>query len=149
MAQLSAPRNTTEVCTPDARYDSGQLADSATTYKGGLAAMNASGMIQPQVGSGTALTVGRFDASLVAGTGNALQVPFKSGTFIYANGDSITLADRGKSCFVGDDQTVFKANTGGKPYCGKIYNVTSEGVAVSIASPLNTPAPGGSGMPVL
>lgn len=145
MANLTGPRDSSERAMPEARYDSYQLADGVTVYKGGAAAMNASGMAQPVVGSGAALSAGRFEQNLVAGSGNAFQVSVKSGTFTYNNGDSITLADRGKSCYFGDDNTVFKANTGGKPVAGKIYDVTAAGVQVSIISPLNIPALGVSG----
>ena len=70
------------------------------------------------------------------GAAGSLRVEVDRGTFAYASAggaDAITAADIGKDAYAVDDQTVGLTNGGGtRPRAGRIEDVTTEGVWVSI-----------------
>lgn len=149
MAALSDNRDTKFRHSPEEEFLDVLATSSTEFYKGGLVSQNASGMAHPSVGSGASKVIGVAYQRLTTAAANTKLLNVRKGRACLANGDTIVAADRGKPCYVQDDQTVYKNSLGTRPFAGVIYDVTSEGVWVDVASPYhNSAAPIGATGPV-
>lgn len=103
--------------------------------KGNMAAYNASGYLTNAAATATLRPVGRFASDVDNSAGNAgdLDADVEQGTFAWTNGDSITIADIGKPCFVSAANTVTKGQgDGSRPFAGIIAGVDTDGVWVAM-----------------
>lgn len=122
--------------------DKRQLAANTKVWAGGLAAMNASGYVQPATGAATETVIGFFYESVdnTGGAAGALSVDVHYGRErwlrLYDNdtGAPLSIADREKPCTVLDDHTV-TAHDGTKSNAGTVYDVTTEGVWIEFPLP--------------
>lgn len=133
MAALTAKRDTRkQVGDPiPPRVGLGMAADVG--YKGGMAAVNASGYLQAAGQAVAENVIGRFvdtyDNS--GGSPGDINGEVEQGVFRWANGDSIAIANIGDPCYASDDQTVAKSDAAGsRPFAGIIVDVDSQGVWV-------------------
>jgi hypothetical protein len=102
-------------------------------FQGALVCRNATGFAVKGSTSTTLKALGSATAQAdnTSGADGAIQVPYRSGCFKYANsaaGDLIVAADAGNDCFIVDDQTVAKTNGGAtRSIAGKIDSVDPDG----------------------
>lgn len=145
---LSAPRYTKEMASPLAFRHEVLGATSEQFYKGQLVAIDpADGRLYPAVAADTTLIVcGRCEETYTTGASETTKkIKFKSGIFNYASGtagEAILADDRGKVCYVLDDESVgLSGNSAANALAGRIYDVDSYGVWVAIQFPLPQLAP--------
>lgn len=121
----------------------GLLAASVRVYKGALVVTDtATGYDKPGVTGTGLVALGIADPMepYVDTTGyanGAKTVPVKTGIALLANDGTYPcrVADRGKPCYIVDDQTVARTDGGGtRSVCGTIVDVTSRGTFVRISS---------------
>jgi hypothetical protein len=110
------------------------VASNTVIYSGSLVAINTSGYAVPASDTASYKVVGRAQATVdnsgTAGNG-ALSVNVRRGVFLWANGDSFTIADVGNLAYVEDDQTVQKAASATHDVvAGIIIDVDTDGVWV-------------------
>jgi hypothetical protein len=110
------------------------VASNTVIYSGSLVAINTSGYAVPASDTASYKVVGRAQATVdnsgTAGDG-ALSVNVRRGVFLWANGDSFTIADVGNLAYVEDDQTVQKAASATYDVvAGIIIDVDTDGVWV-------------------
>lgn len=117
------------------------MAASVKAWKGGLAMIDA-GYVKPAVsGSGAAIFFDGVFTETVDNTGIAgaksVEVEFfpAKRVKLYANDgvNTCVVADRGKLCYLEDDQTVGNLSTS-KTSPGRIYDVVSAGVWVELGA---------------
>lgn len=130
---LTEDRNTKE---REGKLHSGPAAAAKKFFAGAIAAYDALGNITPGAAATTLIGAGRVEEQVdnSAGAAGAVNVPFKKGTFQFANSaaaDAITRAEIGDNCYIVDDQTVAKTDGGGtRSIAGKIVDVDAAGVWV-------------------
>lgn len=137
MTALTADRDTPEKLSSIAMPHERTGIDSDVFYQGALVVYDQSdGKFKPGQAGTDLIAFGRCERQVTTGTSNTLTVPVRSGIFRFENSASADLIesdDVGKTCYVVDDQTV--ALTDGsstRSAAGKIYDVDSDGVWVSI-----------------
>jgi hypothetical protein len=131
---LSADRNTPR---RNGQQRSFPVAAAALCYAGGIAVLLA-GLVKPATGAAGEQVVGVFDARAdnSLGAASAINADVRTGEFRFDNSagvDAITLADVGRRCYVVDDCTVARFDTGGRPVAGIVVDVDSVGVWVAFA----------------
>ena len=110
-------------------------------FKGALVGiLGATGLLKKAAAADAALQVVGVCEDEILTVNATTKIGARSGIFLFANGDTIVSTDRGKVAFVGDDNTVFKANGGADPVAGVIYDVEAAGVWVAVGFPGFTPA---------
>ena len=140
MAQLTANRDTPEYGRNDSRVLAYAPVASDEFYVGGLVGIDsADGKLKPAAAALTTLTmVGRCEERYTSPASPPADkvVRVKSGTFLFGNSaaaDLIAADDIGANCYAVDDNIVGLTNGGGtRSVAGKIENVDSDGVWVSI-----------------
>lgn len=130
MAALTAARNTPA---RDARTLAFRRANSVTLYPGGIACLNASGLVTPGAAATTLLALGRTVREFTHTDGNT-WVEVERGCFKFGNSastDEITNAEYGKQVWIVDDQTVAKTNgSSARSVAGICRGVDADGVWV-------------------
>lgn len=126
--------------TPQRSGDNRTLPMKAATkvYAGGMAAIDAAGLLVPMSTATTLKGVGRVERTVNnTGANGELSGEVKTGIFRFANssaGDLITRADIGADCYGVDDQTVAKTNgTNTRSVAGKVFDVDDQGVWVKFS----------------
>lgn len=118
------------VCT---RYP---VAAATTLYAGTLAALNSSGNLVNAADTAGLRVVGRVEADVdnSAGSAGDLYAVVKRGVFRFANSgsDAVDADDKGKLCFVADNQTVNEAGGTNKVIAGRVIDVDTDGVWVEV-----------------
>jgi len=112
------------------------VASNSIIYAGSLVCVNSSGKAVPAADSAGFAVVGRAEET--ADNRGVLYVATKTikvarGTFRWANGDVIAVADIGKIVYVTDDQTVNKTGGGQNIIAGTVVDVDAGGVWVDTA----------------
>ena len=112
MAALTSDRNT---IAREGDILSGPVAANVRIFAGALIMRAATGHPTPGATAVGAIGAGRADigANNIGGSGGALAVDWRRGTFRFENldsSDAITVADVGKLCFIVDDYTVAKTD---------------------------------------
>lgn len=132
MAALTAARDTKR-SGEFQRNDNLGVAAATKIWQGAIVVRNAAGFAAPATGATGLVGLGRAEETIdnTAGANGALKIEFTSGTFCYANGESITNVSIGLPAYAGDDQTIFTTATG-RSQIGVIRYVTTEGVWVEI-----------------
>lgn len=133
----------------DTKFRTVELKDAAlvtnvTAYKGALIVLDtADGFAKPATTATglVALGIAAMSEPSVATAGitsGVRKIPVKTGIALLANsagGDAIANADRGKPCYIVDDQTVAKTDGGAtRSVAGTVEEVVSAGVWVRIGS---------------
>lgn len=130
------------------------IADNVKIFVGGMVGVNASGLAVrgadttcvtilgkagvpylPQPTTQNTNPNGLYDNTFTGHAASSLQVVVQTGVFKWTNGtsaDAITQADVGQDCFAVDDQTVGRVMSTGRPRAGKIVQVDTDGVWVSM-----------------
>lgn len=132
-AALSAERNTPQRLN---QYTSLTVASNEIIYAGALVCVNSSGLAVPAADSSGFAVVGRAEATVdnrgvLYSATKAVKVA--RGTFQWANGDVIAVADIGKIVYVTNDQTVNKTGGGQNIIAGTVVDVDASGVWVDTA----------------
>lgn len=122
-----------------ARFGRG-MAASVTIFEGSIVAMDTSGNLRPGRATATDIVVGVARDGYVNGTtAGATIAECDCGVFAFDSGtagDAITIANKGATVYVIDDQTVGLTNgTNTRPAAGKVHDVTADGVWVAIGLP--------------
>jgi hypothetical protein len=134
MAALSATRSTLKRAVLwQTDVETGQKSGT-TIWQGAMVVLNA-GMLAPATTATGLVVVGRAQyTSVNAGADGSVSAKAETGIFKWGNssaGDAITAADRGKDCYIVDDQTVAKTDgTGTRSRAGEIFEVDTDGVWV-------------------
>ncbi len=124
------------------------VAAGAVCFQGGLAILAAGFARAGRVGQGgdaaaqaadaaTYRAAGVFQTSVTGGAGNGdVRVDIQEGRWLFKNGgggDALTVADRGRRCFVIDDETVGKTNPNStRAIAGAVVDVDDTGVMVDV-----------------
>lgn len=130
MSAATSARNT-----PTRLGDELSLPVAAATiiYQGTLAALNSDGNMVPADDAAALRVIGRAEATVdnSAGLAGDLLVTIRRGVFLYDNSGTaaVDADDKGKLCFVEDDQTVAETSTH-LVKAGRVVDVVSEGVWV-------------------
>lgn len=146
MAALTDQRSTPEADHPARAVHAVLAADSTQFFKGGMVALNASGLLVKASTSTTLRSAGRCRENFTTGVSNTRKIEFESGLFKYANsaaGDLIAQDDIGESCYFVDDQTVAIVATA-RSIAGTVYQVDADGVWVLFTYPAPQVAPAGA-----
>jgi hypothetical protein len=150
MAALDDNRDTKEMACPWAFRHEVLGGTSQDFFIGQLVAIDsADGRLYPAASGDLNLQVcGRCEEEYSTGASETTKkIKFKSGIFAYDSGgtfEAIAADDRGKVCYVVDDQTVgVSGATGANAIAGRVYDVDSYGVWVAIQFPLPQLAPVG------
>jgi hypothetical protein len=144
MAALTKARNTLRMGVGEVILGSldAPLKAGVTVFQGGMVALElSSGFYVPASATLGLVVAGRFDGekaaspSLVGGAANGTVVArVEQGIFRFNNssaGDAIAVTERGKVCYVVDDNTVAKTDSGGtRPLAGLVIDIDSSGVFV-------------------
>lgn len=129
---------TAEINTPERPGATTSYPVAATTkiFAGALVALNSSGNAVPAADTAGLRVVGRAEASVdnSAGSAGDLTVDAKEGVFLYNNSatDAVDANDRGKLCFIEDDNTVSEAGATHRVVAGRVVDVTAAGVWVDV-----------------
>ena len=112
------------------------VASNSIIYAGSLVCVNSSGLAVPAADSSGFAVVGRAESTVdnrgvLYSATKAIKVA--KGTFRWANGDVIAVADIGKIVYVTDDQTVNKTGGGQNIIAGSVVDVDAGGVWVDTA----------------
>jgi hypothetical protein len=112
------------------------MASNEIIYAGALVCVNSSGLAVPAADSSGFSVVGRAEATVdnrgvLYSATKAVKVA--RGTFQWANGDVIAVADIGKIVYVTNDQTVNKTGGGQNIIAGTVVDVDASGVWVDTA----------------
>lgn len=122
------------------RQTSFPVASGVKVYQGALLVLNSNGEVAPAT-TATGLTpIGRSDGEYPLSTiAGEFLVDTRIGVFNYISGggaDTIAIKDRGKFCYIIDDQTVGLTSGGGtRSVAGVVFDVTSDGVWVDLFFP--------------
>ena len=131
MAALTTDRNTVYVETDNIEL---ALADTVVSFYGAMVSMDATGEARPARATNTDICIGFNNTGKVDNADDGLLVPVTRGIARFENSASADLiadSDRGKLCYVVDDQTVALTDGGGaRPVAGKIHSVDASGVFV-------------------
>lgn len=115
-----------------------KAAASKLYYAGSLVARDANGRATPGATATTLRGVGRCREQVdnSAGADDATSVTIEKGIFRFANSatDPCSCADIGTDCYIVDDFTVSKTNSGGntQSVAGKVFDVDAQGVWVDM-----------------
>ena len=118
---------------------------AANIHKGALVVRkHGQAYVQPAsvaIGMGWAEVIGVAlgDADNTSGSSGALSVECAHGTFKFVNGDTIVAADVGCAVYASDDQTAIKGSTGNQPFLGRVVDVLSDGVVVTLGPNVQGP----------
>lgn len=110
-----------------------QLADNTTIYSGALVARDSTGKLVNASALSTLTVVGVYDGgdTLVSVTDAVTTDKVRSGIARFDNstaGDAITVASKGRICYVVDNQTVaLTSSSGTRPVAGRIIDVETAG----------------------
>jgi hypothetical protein len=132
-AALTAERDTYQRLN---QYTSLTVASNSIIYAGALVCVDSNGLAVAAADSAGYAVVGRAEATvdnrgvLYSAT---KTIKVARGTFHWANGDVIAVADIGKIVYVTDDQTVNKTGGGQNIIAGTVVDVDSSGVWVDTA----------------
>lgn len=112
---------------------------AATLCYAGVIAVLVSGLVKPATGAAGEIAVGVFDerADNSTGSASAINAQVREGEFRFANSagvDAITSADVGRICYIVDNETVARFDTGGRPIAGEVKAVDSQGVWVEFCA---------------
>jgi hypothetical protein len=112
-------------------------ASSHTFIKGGMVAINATGLLVMASSTAGEIPCGRCEENVVTGAGNTRKVKFKSGVFKWANEGTapVVQATVGRDCFVQDNATV-RVSDDTSSVAGKVVELDTDGVWVSQPFPL-------------
>lgn len=117
------------------------LAAATVIYQGTLVALDASGNAVAASDAAALRVVGRAEETVDNSDGDAgdLTINAKRGVFKYANSgtNAVDADDKGKVCFVEDDQTVAETSTH-KCKAGRVLDVEDDGVWVDTNTPEST-----------
>lgn len=133
MTALTAARNTPRLEAGNRHYG---LAAAVSIWQGSLVCLNAAGFAVKGATAATLTAAGRAEETVDNSLGAAgdRRIEVKPGTFRWANSaaaDLITIADRGRTAYVVDDQTVAKTDGGAtRSAGGTIVEVDALGVWV-------------------
>lgn len=133
MTALTSDRNT---IAREGDTLSGPVAANVRIFAGALIMRTVAGHLAPGAAVATAIGAGRADIGVnnTGGSGGALAVDWRRGTFRFENSDSsdaITVADIGKLCFIVDDCTVAKTDgSAARSPAGVVEDVDDAGVWV-------------------
>jgi hypothetical protein len=112
------------------------LAAATVVYNGGLAAVNAAGNLAPASGTIGLRVVGvaQCKGDNAAGAAGAVAVGCLTGVFKFKNSGTrpLTAADRGRVCYVEDDETVQDEGAGSEVIAGIVEAVRTDGVYVFV-----------------
>lgn len=124
------------------------VAAGAVCFQGGLAILASGNARAGRVGQGadaaaqaadaaTYRAAGVFQQSVTGGAANGdVRVDIQEGRWLFKNGaggDALTIADRGRRCFVIDDETVGKTNPNNtRAVAGVVIDVDATGIMVDI-----------------
>lgn len=113
------------------------LAAATVIYQGTLVALDASGDAVPASDAAALRVVGRAEETVDNSDGDAgdLTINAKRGVFKFANSGTaaVDANDKGKVCFVEDDQTVAETSTH-KCKAGRVLDVEDDGVWVDVGA---------------
>lgn len=107
----------------------------AKIYSGALVCIDATGYAIPasEALGQLAMGVAQQTRDNTNGSSGDLVVRVYAGAFKFANGDSIGIADVGKTAYIVDDQTVSKGDgTGARSVAGPILRIETDGVYVQV-----------------
>ncbi len=137
MAAITEQRDTLERQTGHSLVHELLGASSHTFIKGGMVAINATGLLVMASSTAGEIPCGRCEENIVTGAANTRKVKFKSGIFKWANEGTapVVQASVGRDCFVQDNATV-RVSDDTSSIAGKVYEVESDGVWVSQPFPL-------------
>lgn len=117
------------------------IAAGVTIYKGGLVGGDSAGRAVPATATAADKLCPALGLSLekyVSTGAGSFQVEIERGVFQFANSgttDALTIADRGRPCFVVDDQTVARTSSNGaRVVAGIVEDVDTDGVWVRVGS---------------
>jgi hypothetical protein len=131
MAVATAEINTAERLGVVTAYP---LAAATKIYAGTLVALDASGDALPAADTAGLRVVGLAQQTIdnSAGLAGALKIAVKKGVFQLNNsaGDAVDANDKGKLCYVEDDNTVSETGGVNKVKAGRVLEVGSDGVWV-------------------
>lgn len=143
MTALAAGRITKSI--PSSAKNSAPCKASTTVYAGSIVMLDASGYAQPGAATAGCYAVGcarsnsgkdRYDNS--SGSNGDIDVDYDEGIFGWGNSaseDAIADSDRGRPCYIADDQTVALTSLGGtRPPAGYIVRVESSIVYVEMSA---------------
>lgn len=123
---------------PSAETRTYPVAASTTLYAGTLVAFDSSGNIVNAADTAGLRVAGRCEADVdnSAGIAGALNVDVRRGVFRFDNSASaaVDANDKGKLCFVEDNQTVAETSTNSIP-AGRVHDVDTDGVWVDTRGP--------------
>lgn len=115
------------------------VAASTTLHAGGLVMFNTAGFLVPGKVAADHVTAGyAVDACVNAGAAGDVSVRVRRRVAVWlknSSADPVTAAERGKTCFVVDDETVAKTHaTNTRSAAGKVLNISAtKGVLVELA----------------
>jgi hypothetical protein len=127
---------TTEIDTPErpgsvTRYP---MAAATIIYAGTMVALNAAGNSVPAADAANLRVVGRAEETVdnASGAAGDQSISVKEGVFKFANSatNAVDPDDRGKTCFVEDDNTVSEVGGTNSVKAGRVVDVDSDGVWV-------------------
>jgi hypothetical protein len=133
MTALTAARNTPRLEAGNRHYG---VAAAALIWQGSLVCLNAAGFAVKATTAAGLTAAGRAEETVDNSTGAAgdKRIEVKPGMFRWANSaaaDLITIADRGKTAYLVDDQTVAKTDgSATRSAAGMIVDVDALGVWV-------------------
>jgi hypothetical protein len=132
MSALTADRNTPSM---EGELVSVPVATAVTIFAGSLVAANNSGYATPGAVAATLTYLGRAEEQVVnAGDNGAKNVLVRrKQAFKWLNhgADLVVQADLGKTCYIVDDQTVAKTNSGAtRSAAGRVVQLDADGVWV-------------------
>ncbi len=128
---------TAEINTPErpGNVTAYPVAANTTIYAGTLVALNSDGRAIPAADTAGLRVVGRAEQTVTNGaTAGAISIDVKEGIFRFANSatDAVDANDRGKACFVEDDNTVSEVGATHRVLAGRVLDVTADGVWVDV-----------------
>lgn len=120
------------------------LAASTKIFAGTLVGLNSSGNAVPAADTAGLRVVGLAQETVdnSAGSAGDLKVATKHGVFKLNNSgtDAVDADDKGKICFVEDDNTVSETGTTHKVKAGRVLDVDADGVWVNTAAAAVVPS---------
>ena len=137
MAALATDRRTPRWETPDGPVVSYGVKAQTCIHAGSLVQLDASGWAIPAARvSSSHVTVGRAERGVLGGAMDGdVTVEVRVGVFRWENGDDITRAEIGDTCFALDDQTVLRNQQSYTHQAGRIVDVDDTGVWVATGIP--------------
>lgn len=112
------------------------VAAAKKCFMGGIACLDASGNATPGATALGLRCAGRFEEEVdnLTGLAGDKKVKIRSGAYGWnnsASADQITAADRGKACYIVDDQTVAKTDGGGtRSRAGVVHDINANGQVI-------------------